>query len=63
MPAYHYQCVECQKREVRIGGVDDHLAICVCCGHLMLRLDHELFVPYFDHRVRRVGGSDALRRK
>jgi hypothetical protein len=63
MPAYHYQCVACQQREVRIGGVDDHLAICVACGHLMLRLDHEIFAPYFDRRVRKVGGSDAQRRE
>jgi hypothetical protein len=63
MPAYHYQCVECQKREVRIGGVDDHLAVCVCCGHLMVRLDNELFAPYFADGVRRLEGSEAKPRE
>jgi hypothetical protein len=48
MPGYHYQCTNCQVAEVRIGGVDDHLAICAYCGHLMLRLDYDLFSPYFD---------------
>ena len=48
MPAYRYQCVHCQTRETRIGGLDDHLAICADCGHLMLRLDDDLFTPYFE---------------
>ena len=48
MPAYHYQCTHCQVTEDRIAGVDDHLAICAGCGHLMLRLDYDLFSPYFE---------------
>lgn len=48
MPAYHYQCTHCQVTECRIAGVDDHLAICAGCGHLMLRLDSDLFSPYFE---------------
>ncbi len=47
MPAYCYQCVQCQAQEIRIGGLDDHVAICIACGHLMLRLDLDLFAPYF----------------
>ncbi len=47
MPAYYYQCIHCQTTECRIGGVDDHLAFCVHCGNLMLRLDYDLFAPYF----------------
>lgn len=48
MPAYLYQCVNCQVEETRIGGVDDHFAICAGCDHLMLRLNLDLFSPYFD---------------
>jgi hypothetical protein len=47
VPAYRYQCVHCQVQEIRIGGVDDHCALCVDCGHLMLRLDLDFFGPYF----------------
>jgi predicted nucleic acid-binding Zn ribbon protein len=48
VPAYYYQCTHCQVTEGRIAGVDDHLAICAGCGHLMLRLDYDLFSPYFE---------------
>jgi putative FmdB family regulatory protein len=48
VPAYHYQCTHCQVTEGRIAGVDDHLAICAACGHLMVRLDYDLFSPYFE---------------
>ena len=47
MPAYRYQCVHCQLQEIRIGGVDDHCAVCMDCGQLMLRLDLDLFRPYY----------------
>jgi len=63
MPAYHYQCVECRENETRIGGVDDHVAICSRCGHLMLRLDTDLFAPYFDRGGPRVQVSGAKSRK
>jgi hypothetical protein len=45
VPAYRYQCVYCQLQETRLGGVDDHCALCVDCGHLMLRLDLDFFSP------------------
>ncbi|MBW1991493.1 MAG: hypothetical protein JRI59_05160 [Deltaproteobacteria bacterium] len=48
MPLYRYQCIACEARDLRIGGVDDHVAVCARCGHLMLRLDLDLFAPYFD---------------
>jgi len=48
VPAYYYQCTHCQATECRIGGVDDHLAICTHCWNLMLRLDYDLFSPYFE---------------
>jgi hypothetical protein len=47
MPAYLYQCVHCQAQESRISGLDDHLAICAYCPNLMVRLDLDLFTPYF----------------
>jgi len=46
MPRYEYQCVDCQARDMRIAGLDDHTAVCVNCGGLMIRLDQDLFTPY-----------------
>jgi len=48
MPIYFYQCVDCSDRDERIGGLDDHTAWCVTCGGLMLRLEQDLFNPYFE---------------
>src|SRR5512141_1265308 len=48
MPIYDYQCVDCQTRDQRVAGLDDSTAICQNCGGLMLRLDDDLFTPYFD---------------
>lgn len=48
MPAYHYQCTHCQATECRIAGIDDHVAVCAHCRSLMLRLDYDLFAPYFE---------------
>ena len=48
MPLYSYECTDCHKREPRIAGADDHTALCVACGGLMLRLDLDVFEPYFD---------------
>lgn len=48
MPIYDYQCVDCSEREQRVAGLDDHTALCVACGGLMLRLDVDVFQPYFE---------------
>ena len=48
MPLYEYQCVNCGIRDDRIAGVDDHTALCVTCGSLMLRLDPDPFAAYFE---------------
>lgn len=47
MPAYTYKCINCGVEEVRIAGIDDDTALCVNCGDLMLRLDEDIFRPYF----------------
>ncbi|MFA4834816.1 MAG: hypothetical protein WC749_01925 [Dehalococcoidia bacterium] len=47
MPLYEYRCIDCHTRDIRIAGADDHTALCVC-GELMLRLDEDVFEPYFD---------------
>lgn len=47
MPAYTYKCINCGVEEVRIAGLDDDTALCVACGDLMLRLDEDVFRPYF----------------
>jgi putative FmdB family regulatory protein len=50
MPVYEYQCVDCGKSDQRVGGLDDQTAICAQCGSLMLRLDEDVFQPYFDNK-------------
>lgn len=47
MPLYRYQCCYCQTQETRIAGLDDYLAICHLCGQVMVRLDFDLFAPYY----------------
>jgi putative FmdB family regulatory protein len=48
MPAYEYKCIDCGAEEERIAGLDDNTALCVDCGSLMLRLDEDVFRPYFE---------------
>jgi hypothetical protein len=31
-----------------VAGLDDHMALCTQCGGLMLRLDEDVFQPYFE---------------
>ena len=52
MPIYEYQCVDCKSRDQRVAGLDDHTALCTQCGSLMLRLDEDVFQPYFDKESR-----------
>ncbi len=47
MPVYEYQCLDCGEMDQRVGGLDDQTAICALCGSLMLRLDEDVFQPYF----------------
>ncbi len=51
MPVYDYQCVDCGCLDERVGGLDDHTAICALCGSLMLRLDADVFQPYFNNQA------------
>ena len=48
MPLYNYRCVDCGADDCRIAGLDDHVAVCVDCGGMMLRTDDDLFAPYFE---------------
>jgi len=34
-----------------VAGLDDHTALCIQCGGLMLRLDEDVFQPYFEKRL------------
>ena len=31
-----------------MAGLDDHTALCTQCGGLMLRMDEDVFLPYFE---------------
>jgi len=48
MPIYEYRCVDCHGLDQRVAGLDDHTALCTQCGSLMLRLDEDVFQPYFE---------------
>jgi predicted nucleic acid-binding Zn ribbon protein len=50
VPNYDYQCVDCGGRDQRVAALDDHTAICAACGGLMLRLDEDVFQPYFEEQ-------------
>jgi len=47
MPFYRYRCQDCGRPDMRLAGLDDHIAICVHCRGLMYREDDDLFAPYF----------------
>jgi putative FmdB family regulatory protein len=66
MPIYEYQCVDCSRPDHRVAGLDDNTAICMHCGGLMLRLDEDVFQPYFEEvaetvalEEKKVSGSEA----
>lgn len=48
MPLYEYHCVDCGVKDVLIAGLDDHAALCIRCGGVMLRRDEDVFGPYFE---------------
>lgn len=50
MPLYEYRCIDCGSRDQRVAGADDHTAPCIQCGSLMLRLDEDVFKPYFEEK-------------
>ena len=35
-------------QDQRVAGVDDHTAMCISCEGLMLRLNEDVFQPYFE---------------
>jgi putative FmdB family regulatory protein len=49
MPVYEYRCMDCEELDQRVGGLDDRTAICAQCGSMMLRLNEDVFQPYFDN--------------
>lgn len=42
-----FKCVDCQTTDERIGAPFETTAICHECGGLMLRLDEDIFAPFF----------------
>ncbi len=58
MPVYEYQCLDCSGVDQRVAGLDDQTAVCARCRGLMLRLDEDVFQPYFENHeeLPEVGG-------
>ena len=50
MPVYQYRCTDkhCGRKAPVIAGLDDATAICSGRGGLRLRLDEDLFTPYYE---------------
>jgi putative FmdB family regulatory protein len=48
MPLYEYRCVDCGTQDQRVAGLDDNTAMCISCEGLMLRLNEDVFQPYFE---------------
>lgn len=48
MPIFEYRCIDCAHTESLVAGLDDASALCPKCQGLMLRLDEDLFTPYFE---------------
>ena len=50
MPVYRYQCTDKNSgRKASVSaGLDEVAATCSKCGGLMLRLDEDLFTPYYE---------------
>lgn len=55
MPLYAYQCLDCDGIDHRVAGLDDHTALCLRCRGLMLRLNEDVFQPYFREDGSRLG--------
>jgi putative FmdB family regulatory protein len=53
MPMYNYRCMDCGAQDGRIGGLDDHHAVCHKCGGLMWRLDVDPFIKLWDEGERK----------
>ncbi len=60
MPLYEYHCVDCGVQDSRIGGLDDHAALCIRCGGMMLRRNEDVFGPYFDQDELRLRPEPAF---
>lgn len=63
MPIYEYQCVDCGRPDHRVAGLDDHTAICIHCGGLMLRLNEDVFQPYFEEAAESAAAAGDLEEK
>lgn len=55
MPVYDYRCLDCGARDRRIGGLDDHTALCPRCSGVMIRLTEDLLQVYFNGKSEQAG--------
>jgi putative FmdB family regulatory protein len=47
VPLYDYRCADCGAWDRRIGGLDDHTALCSRCRGLMMRVTEDIYQGYF----------------
>lgn len=47
VPLYDYRCADCGAWDQRIGGLDDHTALCSRCAGVMIRVTEDVFQGYF----------------
>ncbi|RJR35222.1 MAG: hypothetical protein C4567_14860 [Deltaproteobacteria bacterium] len=60
MPVYDYRCLDCGALARRIGGIDDHMALCPRCRGVMLRLTEEVFQSCFPGESERAGPGKSI---
>ncbi len=61
MPIYDYRCVDCGAWDQRIGGLDDHTALCSRCRGIMMRVTADVFQGYFNAEVHQPGRVQAIK--
>lgn len=47
MPFYEYRCADCGAWDQRLGGLDDHTALCSRCRGMMMRVTEDIYQGYF----------------
>ena len=50
MPLYEYLCMDCGETDQRVAGTDDHVAICVNCRGVILRVDMDIWAPLWEEQ-------------
>ena len=62
MPLYEYPCMDCGETDQWVAGTDDHVAICVNCRGVILRVDMDIWAPLMEGAVATTGVGAVKKR-